>query len=229
MAKVTLDFIPPDAPDIVALRINESAAKTGPFVQIERTTAIGIPPDYITKYTTSLAASDADWFTISWENAAGDIGEQSAPWQGGTTSLVQKIIDRVRERDASIDERIVAQEAEGVIQWVLGDNVDPYDPSLSVSYRQLNGMTYLVMARAYTVQAVTTSGGAIDSATMGLVSFKNSSGSTSKIDAGALIDLANRELGIATSFVLQLEDICQEPFIVADFSRLTSGWLSIDT
>lgn len=229
MAKVTLDFIPPETDDIAALRIYESASKLGPFVQIDRVTSIGAAPDYITRYTTDQAVSDNNWFTISWENTAGDIGEQSAPWQGGTTSLVQKIIDRVRERDASLDERIVAQEAEGVIQYVLGDDVDPYDPSLAVSYRQLNGMTYLVMARAYIVQSVTTAGGNIESATMGLVSFKNASGSSSTIDVGALIDLANRELGIATSFVLQLEDVCQEPYIVADFSRLTSGWLSIDT
>lgn len=229
MASVPLDFLPPIEDNVVELRIFESPTSTGTFSEIERVTSVGTYPNYISRYTTALALAVDDWFAIQWVDDKGAVGPMSNPIKGGTTSLVSQIIQRVRERDSSLDENVVAQEAEGVIQWVLGDNVDPYDPDLSVSYRQLNGMTYLVMARAYTVQAVTTSGGAIDSATMGLVSFKNSSGSTSKIDVGSLIDLANRELGIATSFVLQLEEISQSPYIVADFSRLTSGWLSIDT
>lgn len=229
MVKVTLDFIPPDADDIAALIINESVSKGGPFVQIERTTAIGVAPNYITRYTTANAASETDWFTIQWENAAGDVGEMSAPWQGGTTSLVQKIIDRVRERDSTLDERVVAQEAEGAIQMLLGDNADPYDPTLSVSYRQLNGLVYLVLARALIVTAITTQAGSIESATMGLVSFRNQTGRKTTVDVASLIDLANKELGIATSFVLQLGDI--EDTYSTDFydhSRLVSGWVNIE-
>lgn len=228
MAKVTLDFIPPEDNDIIALHIYESASKTGPFVEIERTTVVGTSPYYITKYTSNLAASSIDWFTIAWENAAGDVGTMSQPWKGGTESLVQKIIDRVRERDASLDERAVAQEAEGAIQLFLGNDVDPYDSTLSVTYRQLNGLTYLVMARAITVNAITSSSGSIASATLGLVSFKSESGSSRTVDVQALIDIANMELGIGTSFILQLESIEQEPYIVYDHSRLVSGWLSIE-
>lgn len=228
MAKVRLDFTPPGEPDIAKLHIYESPAKDGPYSPVETVTNIGTFPDYISYYSTDLAASATNWFSISWETVAGIEGPQSAPIQGGSTTLVNQIIIRVRERDASLDERVVTQEAEGAIQLAFGNDVDPYDPTLVVSYRQLNGLTYLVMARAYTVQAVTTAGGAIDSATMGLVSFKNTSGAKSTIDVGALIDMANRELGIGTSFVLQLEDIAQQPYITADFSRLVSGWLTID-
>lgn len=229
MAKVTLDFIPPGDPNIAALVIYESGSATGPFTQIERTTAVGPYPDYITRYTTTLAAQATDWFTIAWENTDGIVGPMSAPWQGGTTSLVQKIIDRVRDRDASLRERVVAQEAEGTIQYVLGENVDPYDPSLSVTYRQMNGLVYLVMARSYVQQAVTTNSGALEQATMGLVSFRNSTSASSRqVDVSALIDMANRDLGIATSVIMQLEDMEFAPYQSFDISRLTSGWVSIE-
>lgn len=227
-AKVRLDFVPPNEPDIAKLHIFESVLKTGPYSDIEVVTAIGAYPDYITYYMTSLAAASDHWFSIAWETTGGIVGDQSAPIKGGTTTLVHQVVTRVLERDSSLDEAVVTQEAEGAIQYVLGDDVDPYDAAVSVSYRKLNGLVYLVLARALTVRAISTSSGNIDSATMGLVSFKTVSGAKQTVDVQSLIDIANKELGIGTSFVLQLADIAQQPYITADFSRLVSGWLTID-
>lgn len=228
MAKVRLDFAPPSEPDMAKLHIYEAGLKTGPFNEIEVVTAIGAYPDYFSYYMTSNAVSTTDWFTIAWETTGGIIGDQSAPIKGGTTTLVHQIVSRVLERDSSLDEAVVTQEAEGAIQMVLGDNVDPYDSALSVNYRKLNGFVYLVLARSYTVRAISTSSGSIESATLGLVSFKSASGAKQTVDVQSLIDIANKELGIGTSFVLQLESIAQEPYITYDHSRLVSGWLSIE-
>lgn len=231
MAKLTLDFIPPGDPNIAALVVYESATATGPFTQIDRSTVVGTYPDYITRYTTNSAGSVSDWFTIAWENTDGIVGPMSAPWKGGTTSLVQKIIDRVRDRDPSLSERVVAQEAEGTIQMVLGNDVDPYDPSLTVSYRELNGLVYFVLARATIVRSIlnTASSGSVESATLGLVSFKSgASASSVKAEVEGLIDLANKELGIGTSFVMLLDDIDVVQYITYDHSRLVSGWVSIE-
>lgn len=228
MAKVRLDFTPPSEPDIAALHIYESVTQGGPYAPIERVTDIGAYPSYISYYTTLLATSATNWFSIAWETTAGIVGPQSAPIQGGTDTLVNQIITRVRERDSSLDERVVTQEAEAAIQMVLGDQVDPYDPTLDLSYRKINGLVYLVMARSVIARAISTQTGSIESATLGLVSFKSQNGTQQTVDVQALIDLANKELGIGTSFVFQLASVEQQSYITYDHSRLVSGWLTID-
>lgn len=85
MADVTLRFIPPDEPDMAALRVYEGVSSGGSFSQIERTTAIGGYPQYITKYTTTMASDNSHWFTIAWEDESGTVGAQSTPVQGGTS------------------------------------------------------------------------------------------------------------------------------------------------
>jgi hypothetical protein len=61
-----------------------------------------------------------------------------------------------------------------------------------------------------TVSSIRTLSGKIlrvQSATLGLVSFRDESGNDRKVDVQALIDLANETLGISTSLVFQREDV----------------------
>jgi hypothetical protein len=194
-------------------------------------TAIGTYPEYIDKYTTDLASNAADWFTIQWEDSKGAQTPLTAAIQGGTGTLIDKIVTRVLERDRTLDRRVVSQEAEAAIQQALGENVDPYDPTLvtSISYRKLGGLVYLTMARSYIVAALSTTSEAVSSATMGLVSFKQSSGTNVSRDVESLIDLANRELGISASFVMILADIEECTYPTYDHSRLVSGYVTIDS
>lgn len=205
MAKVTLDFVPPEEPDILALHIYESALPDAGFVEIERVTNIGASPNYITRYTTSVAASITDWFAIAWENAAGDTGIMSQSIQGGTTTVVSEVLNRVLLRDPTLDERIVVESAEYVISTAL--NVpDPYDPNLTVNYRQLEGLTLLTLARS-TIQTIMTSSSS-ESYTAGLVSEKSATGTGSNEKMIEwLIKEANKILGINYTLVMLLEDI----------------------
>src|SRR4051794_1709245 len=138
MAQIRLKFIPPDEEGITALNVYEALAKDGVFTLKETTNAVGISPDWITEYLATAIDSPTDWFAITW-TIDGVEGALSQPIQGGTSTLVEKVVSRVLERDPSLDERIVTQEAEAAIQQVLGDNVDPYDATLTdtISYRKL--------------------------------------------------------------------------------------------
>lgn len=206
MPTVNLRFVPPDMENLVKLTIFESSDVSGPFVKIEDVTSIGAYPTYIDSYSTSLAVSLTGWFTIQWEDDKGAKSEMSAPVQGGTDSLVWQVVSRVRQRDPSLSEAVIVQEAEAAIQSYFGDTVDPYDPTLEVSYRILNGLVYLSMARSYVTTTVTQ--GAASSATIGLVSFKSQSGgSSTTVDVQALLDLADQALGVHTSYVMLLEEI----------------------
>jgi hypothetical protein len=227
---VTINFVPPDEPNIVALRIYEAPAETGPFVQVERTTAVGTSPGYITQYTTALASAALDWFAIAWENSAGEVSAMSVPIKGGTETWVGEIVKRVLERDSSLDERVVTQEAEAVIESL---GIDPYSDAAGAQFRQLAGMTYLTMARSMIARVVTTSSTVnASSGTIGLVSWKNDASTASAVqkvqaDVSSLIDIANSYLGISTSFVLQLEDIVGEIGLSSyDHSRLI-GWVGL--
>lgn len=202
MPSIPLQFIPPDVEDLVALNIYESANALGPFIKIETVNDIGVYPTYIDNYTTDLATSEDDWFAVDWTDAKGAVTPKSAPIKGGTTTLVDQIVSRVRQRDSSVSVQVVAQEAEGAIEKYLG--VDPYtvyDPTV-FSYSQLNGITYLVLARTFLVQSAQSSD--VSSATLSLVSFRTESGTKKSVDVQALIDLAADELGISSSRVLQM-------------------------
>lgn len=206
MAKVRLDFVPPYEPDAAKLHIYESALKDGPYAEIEVVTAIGAYPNYFSYYTTSSAVLATDWFSIAWESAGGVVGEQSAPIQGGTTTLVHKVAQRVLERDASLSESIVTQEAEEVIKSVFRV-ADPYNVAVTAPVKnQLSGLVFLTLARAKIYALI--AGGSTDSYTAGLVSQK--SGTTGGGDIKTiewLLAQANKLLGLNLSFVMLLEEI----------------------
>lgn len=205
MASVPFQFVPPDDPDLVKLYILESATQLGGYVPIETVLNIGQYPNYITEYTTDLAANPLDWFAIQWEDNKGAKSEMSAPIQGGQGTLVGEVIRRVRERDRSIDVAVAVQEAEAVIEKYL--NVDPYaiyNP-IEHTYTQLNGLTYMVLARALLVRTLRS--GEVQSATIGLVTMRADSSSASIKNIEALMDLANDLLGVSCSLVMLLEEV----------------------
>lgn len=211
MAKVPLDFLPPTAPDITKLHIYEATVKTGPFVEIELVTAVGTYPTYISHYVTSNATLALNWFAIAWEDAAGAVSDMSSPIKGGTDTVVEQVVTRMLQRDSTISLAIAVQEAEALVQTYFGVD-DPYDPALKATYTQLNGLTYLAMARSYIFSVIKS--GNVEKATMGLVSFQTSTGSTKTVDIQALIDLANLTLGIGTSIILQMAEICRAPYYI---------------
>lgn len=206
MATVTLDFIPPSDPDIVALRIYESIAQDGPYGQIERVTAVGVTPDYITRYVTTVAVNGADWFAIAWENSAGQISELSAGVKGGTSTLVGIIVQRMLLRDPSLDEAIAAQEAEAAISDYYGVVDTTTIDSTTVSPKILSGLTNLALARSYITKQITSSQANKWSA--GIVSMDQSSSTTKSAETvKALIELANHDLGRGYSVVLLMKEI----------------------
>ena len=231
MASVPLSFISPDEPNLIKLHILESTSALGPWSEIEVVTfPLGEPP---TDYTTNVAISATDWFSIQWEDNKGAFSDLSPAVQGGVDLLIHKVVKRVMERDSTLDRRVVVQEAEAVIESFFGS--DPYSPTLTATYRQLSGLTYLVLARSAIATAVisSTSGSSnVASATLGLVSFRNEAGTASAVtkaqeDVKALLDLANMYLGISTSFVMQLEEICTTYSLSSyDHSRLI-GWVGL--
>lgn len=206
MASVPLKFNPPADEGLVALIIEEGAAALGPFIVIETVTDVGSYPDYIAEHTTDDATSVVNWFRVRWRDESGAFTPYTNPMQGGTESLVAKIKDRVKQRDPSLVDAIVYQEVEAIVSDYFGV-LDPYDPTLTASYKVLNGLTYLALARNYIYQSVMS--GDVEEAKLGLVSFKSSSGSRT-VDIAALIALANDNLGLRTSIVLQMEDVCRE-------------------
>jgi hypothetical protein len=203
-SSVHLTFVSPDRRDLTKLHIYESMTQVDIGTVIETVTAVGSYPDYINEYTTNMAASVANWFRIQWEDSKGAKTEISAAVQGNTETLVGKVVGRVLQRDHQADENVVTQEAEAVIEKYLAVT-DPYDPTIVVSYETLNGLVYLTLARTYLSSAI--SQGTVESATLGLVSFRSSTGSARTIDVQALIDLANSYLGIGTSLVLQMAEV----------------------
>jgi len=213
MASVPLDFTPPIEPDITELHIEEASSKDGPFNEIETVTAVGAYPDYISRYTTSLATALNDWFRIRWKDSKGAYTPYSEPLQGGTTTLVQQIVNRVMLRDPMADENVALQEAEAVISDVFRVD-DPYtiDPA-TVTPKQKSGITFLTLARTYLSSIVTSiAAGTSDSYTAGLVSQSAGTASQSEISKGLsnieqLIEWANRDLGLSFSVVMLLEEI----------------------
>ena len=207
MASVTLDFVPPIDPDIVALRIYEAVAAEGPFNEIERTTSVGTAPNYITRYTTTQATDVQNWFTIAWENADAVISPMSQPIQGGTESLVSEVAQRVMQRDPSISEAIAVQEAEATVEMIVGG--DPYATDVELTYNQLAGATYLTLARIYMFTSATTQTSTEDY-TAGIVSEKSGSSSSTGGGRNAIADLlrmASASLGLGGSRVAQMAEL----------------------
>lgn len=209
---VRLDLVPPPQDDVVALRVYESTAgAAGPFVQIERTTAVGTFPTYISHHTTTLATSATSWFKAAWEYQGGVVGPVSQAAEGGQgPTLIGRVIERVMQRDGTLEEGVVAQEAEGAIEGFTGKN--PYTASLSATYKELNGLVLLTLYRASlarVIQEAAASSLGADSWTIGLLSAKSqvassSSAASSQAALDKLLELAQEELGLNASIILQL-------------------------
>lgn len=227
MASITLKFIPPDAPDVVALRIYESPVAGGPWTQIERTTSVGTYPAYITSYTTASAVSASDFFAIAWEDVAGAVGSMSEGMQGGTSTLLSEVVDQALERAPNMDPSIVAQEAEAVI-WYYAQ-VDPHEPRPSwMTNLYVTGLSYMTLAQSIPFQTISTeiAGGSADQWTAGLVSMKKSATTSSSSTGGPVEKLAlwlermgKRYMGISDSRVLQMKEIQ----VAGGFRRITSA------
>jgi hypothetical protein len=236
---VRIDLSPPPQDDVVALRIYEAPAEAGPYTQIERTSAVGVYPTYISHYTTVLALSTTDWFKIAWEYTNNVIGPQSQAVQGGQGPLlIGKVIERVIQRDGSLNEGIVSQEAEGVIESYFGQ--DPYDPELTTNYKKLNGLVLMTLYRSQLVRMLSTTtsmaaSGPMESFTIGLVSAKSGTGSStssatsrSEDALSKLLDLAWKELEVPLSIILQLAEPCSNGLVASyDHSRLL-GWVGVE-
>lgn len=205
MASAPLSFLPPTDEDIVALRIHEAPTVDGPFVQIERTTAVGTYPNYIDHYTTALAASASNWFSIQWEDSKGALSDLSVAVKGGTETLVHRVTSRVLLRDGTLNEVVVSQEAEAVIQDYFG--LDPYsiDPT-TVSYSILSGLVMLTMARSYLMVLYASGSGM--KFTAGLISLDTTSAAKRSLDdIQKYINAANTALGRTYSAVLLMKEI----------------------
>src|SRR3954468_12144865 len=157
MASVALRFIPPNARDLLRLHVWESPTQGGVFTKIDTTTEIGVYPTWIDSYTTALATSKSDWFSIQWEDAKGALSELTAPMKGDTSSLVGILVDRMLLRDPTLNEIIAAEEAEAVISGYF-NVLDPYSiDAATVSPKILSGLTNLALARAYLTSLITSS------------------------------------------------------------------------
>lgn len=216
MASVRLDFVRPEIQGLVKLHIYEAAVKEGPFDSIEEVAAIGAYPNYISYYTTNLAASADDWFTIAWEDDKGALTPMSVPVQGGTTSVIAQLVNRMLLRDPSLNETIAAQEAEAAVSWYF-NVADPYtiDPA-TITARVMSGLTNLALARSYMTRAITSSQANKWSA--GIVSMDTSTGQqVTAQTVKQLLDLAAQDLGKSLSYVLLLKEIS----VAGGFKRVT--------
>lgn len=200
---VRLQFTAPDDADLDALLIYESVDVDGPWTLIETVEEIGEHPNYLFSYETGNANSRTDWFAVSWRNVRGIEGDLSAPVQGGFETILGEVVQRARQRDPNLSATVLTQEAEAAIEQYLG--VDPYGNVNTITYRKLNGLVYLTMARAMMFDIITRQGGG--GYTAGMVSEREGDVSTSKNAIDSLIALANKSLGISTSIILQMEDV----------------------
>lgn len=204
MPSIALDFIPPAEPDIITLRVWEAPAQDGPFALIESVSAVGEYPNYITRWVTDQATSPTDWFKIDWVDSKGAVYEISQAVQGGTVTLVGKIVQRVLARDSSLDERIVDEEAQAVVCDYF--NVD--DPALAPdpNPKELRGLTSMTMARVYISNLIAE--GQSESYTAGLVSQRAETSTNKSLDLiKYLLGQANQDLGTSTTYIMLLEDV----------------------
>lgn len=200
MAAVALNFVPPDVPDLTALVIMESDAEDGVYNVIETVTEIGDYPTYITRYTTTNATSQFAWFKIKWTDSKGAETPLSMAIQGGSSTTVGVIIDRVLNRSPMADEQTVQHVTEAVVEKYF--KTDPYEVVwANLNYKQREGLTLLSLA--FSTMAQQASGGT-KKYTAGLVSEEVSDEGG---DVSELIKLANMWLGISSSVIAQMEEI----------------------
>lgn len=225
MPSVHLSFVPPDMTNLTTLFVLEAPAESGPYAVIETVNEIGAYPNYITSHSCTTALDVNDWFMIQWVDHEGVLSDFSTPLKGNTESLVGDIVQRVLQRDRELSINVVQQEAEAAIQNYLGETTDPYDPTLSadLSYVKLNGLVYLTMARSYMSLAPTQT--SVQSAQIGMVSFRTEAGSQKNVDVDALLELASAELGMGMSRVLQMAKFW--PTQPELFSFTTPFWVQV--
>lgn len=220
---VHLDFVPPDIEGMDHILIFESASSLGPWTEIDSVIDVGIYPNYISSYSTSEATLDNGWYAIEWYDYANTPGGLSNPIRFGTETIIGDLIKRVMRRDPELDEIVVAQEAESVMEWWF--NKDPNlvtredDFPATRFYQTMNGLMYLVMSRVMLAKMLQSSD--IQQAAIGLVTFKADAGSVRKQDIDELVALANKELRIRTSAILQLESLCHR---YGQPSRTMADW-----
>jgi hypothetical protein len=210
MASIPLTFVPPTEDDITTLHIYESNLPTSGFVEIDSTPA-GVYPNYITEYTTANAASLTDWFAIQWSNAAGARSPLSAPIQGGQTTLIGEIVERVmlRARTMDLDENIVVQEAEATVAWVYKVS-DPYSIDVNtVSPLWITELANLTLVASLYVNTTISSSGASSSYTAGMISETNTATQAAQTRIYDMIDKlekrALRRLGLGGSLIASID------------------------
>jgi hypothetical protein len=219
MPSVHLDFVPPPQPDVDKLLIYESPTQDGIFTLIETVTPVGTYPNYISEYTTDDATSTTNWFAIKWGDTKGWVSDISESIQGGTETLLGEIVQRVMLRDISANENIVMQEAEAVIEQVLGAGTHEL---IDVSKRKLSGMVLLTLARVQ-LGKVLTSSGSVSEFAAGLIRVKTGNQTSVRDNIRALMDEAASLLGISKSIVAQMaipEVAGGAAIVSADLSRL---------
>lgn len=230
MASVILDFVPPEYAGFTELRIFEMADPGGPPVLIE--TVEVDPNNYITRYTTNDATAPNFYFAIQWRDPEGGYTDLSTPVQGGTYTVVGRIVQRVLLRDPTLNENVVFQLAEWAVSMVFAtEDVYGVDPS-EVTLNQYEGMTLLVMGRTYATYIHSASAG--ESYTAGLVSQKSTASLKDIREAiDYLLAEANNLLGTAITFIMLLDDI--DPLgglsisgVETDQSRLLTTMYEID-
>jgi hypothetical protein len=203
---VELQFLPAEEEGMVTLHVEQSSLQGGPFTEIQSFPA-GTYPNYIHEAVVTNATDPSYWFRIRWEDASGNYTPFSDPVQGGTTSIVAQVMNRVILRDPSVETLIAGQEAEAAVSEYFNVD-DPYSVEASkVNPRILSGLTLLTLARAYTVRLIT---GAGQTArwSAGLISMQSGTTSTQSWDAiDKMVTLANRELQRNYSAVLLLNEI----------------------
>lgn len=205
---VHLNFVPPNRDGLTKLLIYEAATSDpdDPAVLIETVTEIGDYPDYISEYTTALASSLTSWFSIRWEDAKGAQTSISERIQGSTQTLVGKLVGRVLLSNPSLREAVVVQSAEYVISTYMNTQ-NPYDSTLTASYRQLEGMTLITQARAEMRSLIENT---VDEAdfTAGLVAMKAQINTTDRVGLiSELLKEGLRVLGLGIGIVAQMETL----------------------
>jgi hypothetical protein len=207
MASVHLDFIPPAIPDVDRLIIYESDSPNGVFSEIETVTPVGTYPDYISEYTTENATSAVGWFAVAWADSKDFVTTLSAPIQGGTETLVGKIVSMMMLRDPNINEGVAFQEAQAAVSKYFAVTDPMVLSSEGISPNILSGLTNLALVRTYISQVITGTASA-DSWTAGIVSMTSSSGSTKTLDSlKTLLAMANQDLGLNYSIKFLLKEI----------------------
>ncbi len=213
---VELQFLPPDTEQVITLHVEEATSSAGPFAEVQ-TFPAGTFPNYIDVAIVTNAASPTDWFRIRWEDSSGGLTPYSAPIQGGTSTVVGEVIDRVILRDPGVNHTIIGQEAEASVSWYYGVD-DPYSILASeANPRILSGLTTLTLARVYTGQLITQS--TSTKWTAGLVSMDSTASSSSAWNnIQKMLEIANRELGRNVSVVALMKEVS----VAGGFKQLKS-------